>query len=73
MSDDFPAPFDRILRDAYARCTGAERVWIAFSMFDTEKALVEAALPLGVGEVERKRRICAHFYGDDLANEVFPK
>jgi hypothetical protein len=65
--------FEQILKDLYARCTPCERVAIAFSMFDTERAIVEASLPIGLDQRERHRQICERFYGKDFADKVYPR
>ncbi|MBI1942955.1 MAG: hypothetical protein HYS35_04745 [Betaproteobacteria bacterium] len=50
-----------------------QRMQMAASMFETARALVEASFPCGLDEAERRRRLCEHFYGKDLAEKAFPR
>ena len=42
------------------------------SMCNAERASFESTLPPDLPEYERKRRITAHFYGQEFADMVFP-
>jgi len=60
----------RLVRELCARKTGAERLRMGASMFETARTLVLASLPPGLSERELRRRLCARFYGE-LADRVY--
>ena len=51
--------------------TAAERIEMWASMCDEARASFESTLPPGLTECERKRRITAHWYGQEFADRVF--
>lgn len=69
MTDTTPE-VARLVRELCARKTGAERLQMGASMFETARTLVLASLPPGLSEREMRRRLCARFYGD-LADKVY--
>ena len=69
MNDTTPE-VARLVRELCARKTGAERLRMGASMFETARALVLASLPPGLPERELRRRLCARFYGA-LADKVY--
>lgn len=64
--------FAKLVRERLLALPPEERVRMCADMFETARALVEASLPPGLDEIERRRRICRRFYGD-LADEAFPR
>ena len=69
MTDTSPEAA-RLVRELYARKSGAERVDMGASMFESARTLVLASLPPGLSEREIRRRLCLRFYGK-LADKVF--
>ena len=69
MNDTSPE-VSRFVRERFARLTGAERVAIGSSMFDTARTLALASLPPQLPPQELRRRLCQRFYGE-LAKEVY--
>lgn len=61
----------RLLRDRYAQLTGAERLMMGASMFDSARTLALASFPRGLSPRETKRRLCERFYGRQLAERVY--
>lgn len=70
MNDTAPEVSD-YLRKRYAAMSPEQRFLIGIRMFDTARALVEASIPAGLSEYERRRVICRRFY-PSLAERVFP-
>lgn len=60
----------RLVHELYARKTGAERLRMGASMFETARILVLASFPPGLSEREIRRRLCERFYGN-LADKVY--
>jgi hypothetical protein len=60
----------RLVRELCARKTGAERLRMGASMFETARTLVLASLPPGLSEWEIRRRLCERLYGE-LAVKVY--
>ena len=72
MSDTSPE-VQRIVRDRLLARSGAERLSMGSSMFDTARAMVLASFPEGLTELETKGRLCRRLYGDDVDVEGFIK
>lgn len=72
MRDTTPE-FERLYEARLMALTPAERMEMCSSMFETARALAEASLPPGLEPTERRRRLCEHFYGKDLAEKAFPR
>ena len=53
--------------------TPAERMEMCGSMLETARILAEASFPPGIDDTERRRRLCEHFYGEELAQKAFPR
>ncbi len=70
MNDTAPE-VSEYLRKRYAAMSAEERFLIGIRMFDTARALVEASIPSGLSESERRKEICRRFY-PSLAERVFP-
>ncbi len=70
MNDTTPEVSDYV-HARYAAMSAEERFLIGIKMFDTARAIVEASLPTGLSETERRREICRRFY-PSLAERVFP-
>ena len=71
MNDTSP-DIDAILTARYAAMTGSERVLMAMQMFETAQQIVLSSQDPGLSELERRRELCRRFYGDELAQAVFP-
>ncbi|MCR4333205.1 MAG: hypothetical protein NUV34_10975 [Sulfuricaulis sp.] len=69
MTDTTPE-VTRLVRELCARKTGAERLQMGASMFETARAMVLASLPPGLSEWEIHHRLCQRFYGE-LADRVY--
>jgi hypothetical protein len=69
---DTSLEFQKYVAARYAQLTPSERVALGTAMFDAARTLFESNLPANLGEYERKRRITAHFYGQEFADRVFP-
>ena len=72
MSDTSPEA-EAFLKARYAAMTGSERALMALQMFETAQQIVLSSLDPGLGESERRRELCRRFYGEELAQAVFPK
>ena len=70
MRDTTPE-VERYLRERYRALTGAERIAMGASMFETARALALASFPPGLSQQEVRRRLCERFYGL-LAERVYP-
>lgn len=70
MNDTAPEVSDYV-RKRYAAMSPEQRFLIGIRMFDTARALVEASIPGGLSESERRKEICRRFY-PSLAERVFP-
>ena len=72
MRDTTPE-FERMYEAQLMALTPAERMRMCASMLETARILAEASFPRGLDETERRRRLCEHFYGKDLAEKAFPR
>jgi len=68
--DDTTLEFRRLVRERLEALAPTERVRMCADMFETARQLVEASLPAGLDEQERRYQICRRFYGD-LADRAF--
>ena len=71
MNDTSPE-IEALLKARYASMTGSDRALMALQMFDTARQIVLSSLDPGLSEIERRRELCRRFYGDELAQSVFP-
>ena len=71
MSDTHPV-VARLLRERYARLSGAERVTMGASMFELARTLALASFPPGLAPEEVRRRLCRRFYGA-LVERAYPE
>ena len=71
--DDTAPEVRQVLTERYRALKPEERVRLCLEMYDFARALVEASLPPGLDERERRRRICERFYGEDFAGKVYPR
>ena len=72
MSRDTSPAVEKFLRERYAKLSGAERLAMGASMFETARTLVLASFPPGLTPQEVRRRLCERFYGS-LADRVYGK
>ena len=71
MNDTSPE-IEALLKARYAAMTGSERALMALQMFDTAQQIVLSSLDPALSSIERRRELCRRFYGEQLANAVFP-
>ena len=71
--DDTAPEVRQVLTERYRALKPEERVRLCLEMYDFARTLVEASLPPGLDERERRRRICERFYGEKFANKVYPR
>ena len=71
MNDTTPE-VEQLVRRLCAGKTGAERLAMGASMFESARTLVLASLPPGLSEREIRRRLCERFYGN-LSDKVYAK
>lgn len=69
MTDTTPE-VTQLVCELCARKTGAERLAMGASMFETARMMVLASMPLGLSQWEIRRRLCERFYGN-LADKVY--
>jgi hypothetical protein len=72
MSRDTSPAVENFLRERYAELSGAERIAMGASMFETARTIVLASFPPGLPPQEVRRRLCERFYGT-LAARVYGK
>ena len=70
--DDTSPEIEAFLKARYAAMTGSQRALMALQMFETAQRIVLASLDPGLTEAQRRRELFRRFYGDALAEEVFP-
>jgi hypothetical protein len=70
MNDTDPKIAELVNRRLMER-SGAERVMMASSMFETAKAMVLASLPAGLSEIEIKGLLVERIYGDEVDARAF--
>ncbi len=68
--DDTTPAVRQMLRERFEAVGPAARMRMCTDMFETARQIVEASLPAGLGEQERRYQICRRFYGD-LADRAF--
>ena len=71
MTDTRPE-VEAFLNARYAALTGSERLMMALQMFETAQRIVLSSLDPNLDETARRREMCRRFYGDELAQAVFP-
>lgn len=71
MNDTSPE-IEAILKAKFAAMSGSERALMALQMFDTAQQIVISSLDPALSERARRRELCRRFYGDELAQSVFP-
>jgi hypothetical protein len=72
MSDTSPEMAERYRSMLLAR-SPSERVVMAAQMFDAARAMVLASFPPNLSPDERRRRMFARLYGDDVAAAQIPE
>ena len=70
MTDTSPET-EAFLRECYAAMSGTERALMALQMFETAQQIVLSSLPVGAGDLDRRRELCRRFYGEDPARRVY--
>lgn len=72
MNDTSPA-IEALLTERFAAMSGSERMQMALQMFETAQEIVLSSLEPNLSETGRRRELVRRFYGDELAQKVFPK
>jgi hypothetical protein len=65
MNDTLPE-IEKKMRELLMARSGAERVIMAASMFDSARTMVLASLPSDLTDEELKRKLCERTYGVSL-------
>jgi Holliday junction resolvase len=60
-----------LVREKVLERSGAERIMMASGMFEAAKAMILASFPVGLTEIEVKRRLVERIYGDEVDVEGF--
>ncbi len=72
MNDTSP-DIEALLTERFAAMTGSARALMALQMFETAQKIVLSSLDPALGEAARRRELVRRFYGDVLAQQVFPE
>ena len=72
MNDTSPE-IEALLTTRFAAMTGSARALMALQMFETAQKIVLSSLDPALGEAAQRRELVRRFYGDALAQEVFPE
>lgn len=70
MNDTDPQ-IAELVRQRLMERSGAERIIMASSMFETAKAMVLASLPSGLSEIETKGLLVERIYGAEVDARAF--
>lgn len=70
MNDTTPE-ISAIFRERLLARSGAERVLMGSQMFDVARTIALASFPPGLSEIEKKRRLCERFYGNEVNVEAY--
>jgi hypothetical protein len=62
----------QMLAQGYRALRPEQRVRMCADLFESARLLIEASLPAGLDDIERRRRICRRLYGEALAALAFP-
>ncbi|HVF29279.1 MAG TPA: hypothetical protein VM943_13615 [Pyrinomonadaceae bacterium] len=65
-ANDTPPEIASLVREKLMARSGAERVLMGSRMFDAARAIVLAAFPPGLSEIETKARLCERMYGEEV-------
>ena len=68
--NDTPPEIERKMREMMMARSGAERMIMGASMFDTARAIVLASLPKDLPPEELKRKLFARIYGAPIEEVV---
>ena len=71
--NDTSQEMEAFLKSRYAAMTGSQRAMMALQMFETAQQIVLSSLDPAMGEAARQRELLRRFYGDELAQAVFPE
>ena len=69
---DTSPEIDALLRERYAAMSGNERALMALQMFETAQMIVLSSLDPSLSEAGRRHELVRRFYGDELADRIFP-
>jgi hypothetical protein len=66
---DTPPEIERMVRDKLMARSGEERLAMGAQMFESARAMVNASLPPGLSETERRRELFRRIYGKETGIE----
>jgi hypothetical protein len=72
MPVDTAPEIEAFMLERFRALSGSERGLMALQMFESAQRVVLSSLPEGLSEHQRRRELLRRFYGDELANKVFP-
>ena len=66
---DTPSEIERMIREKFMALSGEVRFIMGAQMFESAKEMVNASLPLGLSETERRRELFRRIYGKETGIE----
>ena len=66
---DTPSEIERMVHDRLMARSNAERFLMGAAMFDSARKMIEASLPVGLSEIERRRELFRRTYGTETGLE----
>ena len=63
---DTPPEIERMMREEIMTRSGEERFVMGAQMFDSAREMIQASLPRGISEAERRRLLFKRIYGKEL-------
>jgi hypothetical protein len=66
---DTPPEIERMVRDRLMARSGEERLAMGAQMFESAREMVNASLPPGLSETERRRELFRRIYGKETGLE----
>jgi hypothetical protein len=66
---DTPPEIERMVRDRLMARSGEERLAMGAQMFESAREMVNASLPPGLSETERRRELFRRTYGNETGLE----
>jgi hypothetical protein len=66
---DTPPEIEQMVREKLMARSGEERIIMGAQMFESARAMVQASLPPGLSEMERRRELFRRIYGSETGIE----
>jgi hypothetical protein len=70
MTDTSPE-IEKKYREMLMSRSNSERFMMGIRMFDVARSIVLSSFPPNLSDLEKKRRLCERFYGDEVDVEAF--